>query len=168
MCNCIFLYKIKPCAKWAEGIPEAGVKMEECHIWEREWETDEEKPTCASVFPLDEHQSFPFSTSLIKINHLPPSPNFTTESNLIPILDYSSACGCVRRIICRHLLTPKEVDSGSPVCFSITAFFKFDATFSQTQMRPECYLRPCWKKSLRTNPLLNFQQSWKYFDGDWI
>lgn len=103
----------------------------------------------------DKHPTLPFSTNLIKINHLLPSLHFTKQSNPIPNLDYSSAWSYVRHIR-HHLLVPEEIDLG--ISWLLLQYFQRAATMSQLWLWPGCYLRSSWEKSLRTNPTLNFQQ----------
>lgn len=126
--------------------------MEEwCSIRERGWKTNEEKTVCR--LSLDEHPSFPFSTNLIKINHLLPSPRFTTESNSVPFLDYSSACRNVPRLFVVIFWRLRSSTWG----WLLFQYFQRAAAFSQLWPWPRWYLRSCWEKSLRTCPTLNFQ-----------
>lgn len=104
---------------------------------------------------LDKHPPFPFPPNLIKINHLPPSPYFTTESSPIPTVDDSSACSSVQHISAVFFYLRRST-WGSHDCFS---------SVSSVQPRPPslclcpgCDLWSCWEKSLRTYPTLNFKQ----------
>lgn len=134
-------------------IPKAGGKLKNDVICERGWKTNKEKKLYDSIFP--QMNCFPFSTNLIKINHLPLSHQLTTESSPIPTLDYSSACSYVRHLFV-IILTPEEGDLGMP--WLLLQRFQPAAKLSRLWMRPGCHLCLCWEKSLRTNPTLNFQQ----------
>lgn len=104
---------------------------------------------------LDKHPRFPLPPNLIKINHLPPPPYFTTESSPIPTVNDSSACSSVQHIpeVFYYL---RRSTWGSHDCFSSVSSVQPRAP--SLRLCPGCYLWSCWEKSLRTYPTLNFQR----------
>lgn len=139
--------------RMSAGIPKAAEKTENDATSVREMTNKWRKNYLRLRLSPDEHPSFPFSTNLIKINHLLPShPISHLRAAQFPLWIIPSPCSYVRRLFFVISWSPRSSERASCDCLSGT---------SSSQSRCRCGCGPhviSEEKSLRTNPTLKFQQ----------